>query len=530
MSDLPASPRTSAKQSGRIACWFLSAAVIACGLGLEMRRMPSVYSQGRWFLPDTDDYMRLFRVRMILDGKATIVRHIAEINAPAGATLHWTAPMDYLLVGAIRLSRWLGGGSWPLEQMAAWTPALLGAVYLGLVIFFMRRSLGWGPAIVGGLVMATSRGYHRVFQLGHCDHHCLIELFQWIGIAAIWPRRDDPNREPTRAGAIISGLAAGMALWVAAQAMLVSAAIFAGVVFATFYVPMERRMVWIARRREWNLALLAVLIVGWLIEQWPTPWRGELDKISLFHVLIAALGLLIPAGKTSSGQRVGVRLAAFVLGVIGFGFWFGAHRAAMASIFVRPEFYWWSATIAELEPLYLHAGGEWSIAPIAFMLGYLPYLLPVFIPVFLLSRELHSAAKLTLVVLSLTVTMLSVQHMRWIDHVYLGIMPISVIALFEMGRRIAARDPKGWGPAGSYLPTAVAIAALALLVYPSAKRVIFEMPQMPAPFVIRAALAADVINKYQKESPAMNGRRAILADQEAGPTMLFMTGLPIVAG
>src|SRR5882672_127429 len=119
----------------RVACWILSAAIIAVAIGHQARRISSVHHQGRWYFPDTDDYLRLFRVRLILDGRATIVRHIAELNPPQGVTLHWTAPMDYLLIGATKLWGELFGAADALENAAAWTPVLLGGVYLALIIW-----------------------------------------------------------------------------------------------------------------------------------------------------------------------------------------------------------------------------------------------------------------------------------------------------------------------------------------------------------------------------------------------------------
>jgi hypothetical protein len=423
----------------------------------------------------------------------------------------------------------LSGEPKSLEPVAAWTPVILGGLYLALVMGLLRRSLGWASAIIGGLLVALSKGYHATFQLGHCDHHCLIELFQWVALAALWPRREGNDSEPTRAGTIVSGLSMGMALWVAAQAMLVWAALWAGLTIATFVTPLERRAIWVARARQWNVTVLAVLITGWLIEQWPTLLRPEMDKISLFHVVLGLLAVIGPVGRRSPSQRMTPRYAVFALGAFLFVLWFAAYRTEMTAIFVRPEFYRWSAVIVELQPLYLHGGGDWSIAPIAYSLGYLPFALPFLLPFFLKSNSLNPAAKTTLLILAPIITILSILQVRWGDHFCLAVMPVAVIALHDLGLRILRWMNIHSTDAMRIFPSAFAAVVLAGLAYPSVSRTLSATPRSPPPYAIRAILAADAINKQESQERSGPGRRAIMADQEAGPPLLYHTGLPILA-
>jgi hypothetical protein len=521
---------------GRVACWILAAAVIVSGVGQQVRRLPSVHFQGRWYFPDTDDYMRLCRVRMILEGNATVVRHIADLNPPEGMTPHWTCPMDFLILGATRICGAFAGGAAALEPAAAWTPAVLGGVYLALVMGLMRRSLGWGPALAGGLIVAVSRGYHATFQIGHPDHHCLIELFQWVALAGLWPKRDGSNpqmagaMESTRPGAIISGVAAGLAIWVAAQAMLVWGALLAGLTFATYHAAMERRAIWAARRRTWCFSVLAVVVVAWLIEQWPEPARPEMDKVSLFHVLVAALALALPHGRVSPDERVVPRYALFAVGAAAFGVWFGFHRAAMSEIFVRPEFYNWSAVISELQPLILRGGSDWSLLPIVYTLGYLPFALPVLLPFFLKTKTLDCAAKATLGLLAPAITVLCALQYRWIYHFNLAAVPVAVIGLNEIGLRILKRRGEGRGESHGFVLSALSGAALLALAYPSIVRRWSGTPNEPSRAILRASMAAEAINRSEATQPSPAGRRAIIAEQESGPTLLYLTRLPVIAG
>ena len=82
-------------------------------------------------LMGTDGYMRLVRVEVLHETGAWFDGRIALSNAPFGDTLHWTRPLDVLLLGA----------AWPL------TP------FLGF-----EKALFWGGAFVSPLLLLAT-GY-----------------------------------------------------------------------------------------------------------------------------------------------------------------------------------------------------------------------------------------------------------------------------------------------------------------------------------------------------------------------------------
>ncbi|HVP12223.1 MAG TPA: hypothetical protein VMV94_13680, partial [Phycisphaerae bacterium] len=95
-----APPNGSPAPKTSVVFFMAAVAISLLGALLEFPDKVAVFGQARLYLDGPDDYMQTWRARQIADGSALRIRHIAEINFPEGAELHWTAPMDYLLAGA----------------------------------------------------------------------------------------------------------------------------------------------------------------------------------------------------------------------------------------------------------------------------------------------------------------------------------------------------------------------------------------------------------------------------------------------
>ncbi|MCH8924735.1 MAG: hypothetical protein IH924_01190, partial [Proteobacteria bacterium] len=74
----------------------------------------------------TDGYMRLVRVELLQETGAWFDGRIPRSNAPYGDTLHWTRPLDVLLLGA----------AWPLTPFLGFEKALFwGGSFVSPVLF-----------------------------------------------------------------------------------------------------------------------------------------------------------------------------------------------------------------------------------------------------------------------------------------------------------------------------------------------------------------------------------------------------------
>lgn len=509
---------------------------VALGVALEARRAPAVFTDSGVLFTDPDDYMRVYRAREIMEGRTSLVRQMPDINYPVGATLHWTAPMDYLVVASARsIGPLLGDDPQArLDRAAAWLPVVLGAVYVSLLTLLLQRATSWPIALTISLVVVVSPAFHRPFALGHPDHHSLLELLFMLG-ALLWlPRRtqDGSPTAPSARSAVLSGTATGLALWVAPQAMAVWLAILCGATIATFRAPETLRVTWATRRFEWGCVVFFVVATGFLIENWPTVSAAAADKVSVFHVALTLLAFLAPSGAVTAARK-GI-LSKFVhglrhwtplaTGLAVFAVWALVQSDHIFGDVVGSEFIRWSAHIVELQPLWTRTASQFSLAQLHLWLGFWPYVLPIALWFFVRGSTLPVGPRMTLALSAVGFATLAIVQRRWLDHAFLPITTVAIIGLFELARRIAKSSPRQ-----PWLPASLVAATCALLQWPSSGFLFqFESPK-PHPTNLRTAFAAARINEFETRAASPAGRRAILCEDGEGPMLLYRTRLPIVA-
>lgn len=512
--------------------------VVALGVRIEGLRSPAVFTDSGILFIDPDDYMRLHRAREILEGRKRRIDFMPEINHPLGGRLHWTAPMDYLLVAAARVAGPLFGGDpqSSLDRTAAWLPVALGAIYLALVMRLLTRAGGWPPAVLVGLLLAVSPAFHRAFALGHPDHHCLLEFLFALAVL-LWlpmPGSDGRRGLPSFAAVMCSGLCTGLAIWIAPQAMAVWLAILVGATYATYHAGRDERSGWALRRFEWNCGVFFMVLIGYLVENWPALVTSTVDRISAFHVALALLALMLPSGATyGSMPRASKRwLPAirswlwFATGMLVLGVWLAFEYDEVFGPVAQPEFFRWSEHIVELQPLWTRAGDQLSLAPMHDWLGWMPYGLLLALPFFLRGRQMSCGVKLTVALLAIGFTALAIAQRRWLDHAGLGLSIVLVYGLWALLCRIRSANSTEGGAAGWFACAAIC----AVLAYPGFHTVREITRQGPHPLDLRTAIVAGRILEYEQgRGHAPDAPRAILCDDAEGSMLLYRTRLPIVA-
>jgi len=542
----------------RADAWFhvlILSILIAIGVWGEYPNFKTAFDQAQVYFEGPDDYMRVYRARQIADGSTLRVRFTPEIDAPVGAELHWTAPMDYLLAGAGRLFGWFAWRADPFGTVAAIVPLGLGVIYLLYTARVLRRGFGAGPALLAAALMVLTPAWHRVFRIGHPDHHCLLALFLLLGVGPWIPRMSSDGRpgEPRRRPAVYSGLAIGAAVWVSIEAIVFWAALAAGLWAACTFGPSEERRAYARARLAWNLSALLTVAAGWLIENLPDIGCISADRISLLHVMLLVLAFLVPvrptggqerptdqrddAGATPSPAREQSQLnryIAFLAALAAFVAWLAfGYRTAFEHV-SQPEFSRWIGYLMEFQPLCTRADSRWSLQPLHGLMGYLPYALPLLLVFFLRSREVPRAAKYSLAILAPTITLLAIVQLRWIDNFNLAVTPVAVVGVWELIRLLLRGRVSLNEAAPGLRPVALGCAVLlAALVYPATATTLsygVEEARQATAYLRRTDFVAQRIILHEMKSgdqPTL--RHAILCEDGEGPALLYWTGLPVVA-
>ena len=199
---------------------------LAVQAALAALKVPQVFDGE---LLGTDGYMRLVRVAGLHETGAWYDVTVARSNAPDGEVLHWTRPLDILLLA----------GAWVLTPVTGFRDALFfaGAVVSPLLWAFTGAAFVWAGepffgrsgrylAMVAFLVQPAIMDYSLA---GRADHHMLLLLIFVVsfGLTARM------LLTPFHAGlALAAGAVVGLGLWVSFEFLLALLAAFAAMTLA----------------------------------------------------------------------------------------------------------------------------------------------------------------------------------------------------------------------------------------------------------------------------------------------------------
>jgi hypothetical protein len=259
-------------------------------------------------LADSDCYQRLGRALDLIRQGGWHESRQDFTNAPFGEVLHWTRPLDLLLIlGALPAAPFLG---WE-RALFLWgtllSPLLEIAAFLVLVWGARRHISGQGILILACL-LALAPSVTSQTMLGRPDHHALL-LFLYAAALALFIRLLDQPGLPRLAQGL--GLASAMALWVSAEGL--AAILLGGAPLA--FLALRHGAPWWDGFKRYALWLAAGLCAALIAERPPADWAGlEFDRLSgpmaiLFTGFAAALHLF-PRPMSAAGRTAFLALAA----------------------------------------------------------------------------------------------------------------------------------------------------------------------------------------------------------------------------
>jgi len=276
------------------------------GLGLHLLAAAAGLGTPRGELSDPDGYMRLVRTAQLVETGGWFDDTIQRSNAPDGESLHWTRPLDVLLIaGAAPLAVFTGWERALWLWGVALSPVLLAAaaVVLALGLGLRREEHG----LLAVLLVMCQPALMQMCAAARPDHHSLL-VFCAV-LTAVLARRAMLPRFPA-GQAFFAGLAGACGVWVSVEFLPVAAWAGAGVAACGILrgtAAMDR-----TRHMAWGAA--AGLAAAVLIEHPPSRWNHGLpDQIGLHHAAAAlAAGAALEAAFRVQ-QRLGLERAGRLL-------------------------------------------------------------------------------------------------------------------------------------------------------------------------------------------------------------------------
>jgi len=292
-------------------------------------------------LVDTDAYMRLNRVRLLWESGAWFDSTDPRISPPHGLVLHWTRPMDViLLAGALPLTPFLG-----FEGALHWWGVLVGPFLQ--VVFLLALLWASAPLLTGpwrwliALFSLAQPAVLGAFVLGRPDHHGLLAL--WLVVAIGFTVR--LLLKPERLGyAIGAGAVAAVGLWISVETLPATTLAIASL--GLYWLFGDHRMARAGAR--YAAALFVTLLAALVVERGGSAFIGsEFDKVSGAHALLFGLNLLF-----WSGADVAARLRGDALGRTGRLAWavVGGSGAGLVLWYMEPGFF--GSPIAQIGEFY----------------------------------------------------------------------------------------------------------------------------------------------------------------------------------
>ncbi len=515
-------------------------------LGLRLSGMGAVARGGAIRFDDPDTLRRLVRLGQLVDPSMPYpYRDPADgwhvDPARRGTVLHWTLPMDGVILVLDRLVAPLHPQARRFEAGAAWAAPVLGT--LAVVAFFLLAA-GWLEglqAALATLLYALSYDAISITAFGSGDHSSLQHLcavVALLGFLAVLAGRGGPWL------AILAGAALGLGLWVSAETTVVLHLMALGAAASLIADAREERCLLARRHCEWGAAALVVAAVGDRVEHPAAGWTFAWDKISGFQLHQLLVFLLfatlawsgIRRRDTSRWAPLLAAIVALAAGVAPFAL-SASYRAALGAelALARAVNLWTQSEITEYGRL-LSVEGFFVPDQAWERFTWLVLAFPVCLLGVAVDRGRPPALRAGLVIAATGLFGFTCYEVK-LGHLFAIVYPVVLVVggawlVGWLAVRLGVRD--------GALPWVRAMAAAAAVVT-------FLLPRHPVagvPLVQALAggrLAADdprwddgdpgnqLLRELQQLPAADGQRQAVLADWSLGAFILYHTNHPVVA-
>lgn len=317
-------------------------------------------------LVDPDAYLRLIRVLELNDGLGWYHVVTGRLAAPDGLFVHWTRPLDLLILLPARAIAALSGQSLPQALTLVGilvSPLLHVAAAVAAAAAAARLWGGLAPwyAVLMAVATPAATGYS---MLGRADHHTLLLLALMLGLGAALRALAPPA--PPRA-ALVAGACFGAGIWVSPEALIIAMPVLAATGLAAMIAAEGRGLA--AQGLRLALGMAGVVLLAIAVERPPAAWlETGYDKVSVHHLVLALLVAAVFAAARALGDRPrGARIAGagvaalLALGTLLLLFPDALGGSLSAGDAVANDLF--HPTVEEMQPLPPFGPGSWKLLP-----------------------------------------------------------------------------------------------------------------------------------------------------------------------
>jgi len=309
-----------------------------------------------WYV-GADTYMRMTHVRDWWDHGQWYETFSPRSNWPFGETLHWTRPLDILLMAfAFPFAPFVGLYKALYFSGVIISPVLFLATLL-VMSWATKPFLDFRGRTILVVLVTFQPIVHFFYVAARPDHHSLI-LFCFATVLSLLARHA-LNPAQNRRAVTLAATIAAIGIWVSIESLSIELFALLSLGFIWLWRGDDK---WLVALRHFARVGAIVLVVALIIERPPSEWlwSEEYDRISTVHVVLLALIALGVEGlwkaktkyNTSALGRITAATGAAVLaGIVMFllfpDFFKGPFGAAMDP---RLQALWLSK-IQEFQPL-----------------------------------------------------------------------------------------------------------------------------------------------------------------------------------
>ena len=266
-----------------LAIAIAAALIVVIQIGAALNGLSPILAGG---LVDTDDYMRLVRVTHLWESGGWFDAVIQRIGPPGGLALHWTRPMDILLLAGAGLASPFLGFQAALFWWGSLISPVLMVVSLCAIVWAAAPIIPRSGLPFAAFFFAAQPGDLSRFMVGRPDHHGLLILLFILSLGFALRVLTNPER---KFDAMAAGTIGALAIWVSIESLIAVIAMLA--TFALCWLLGNRHT--LRALVTYSTSLCIGLGLALLIERGPAGLLAvEADKISILHIAMFSLNAL----------------------------------------------------------------------------------------------------------------------------------------------------------------------------------------------------------------------------------------------